>query len=831
GRQYKFTLNKLNKHDFLQFKGENVYELENKDDFPSRGFAKMDWMIKSTLFQPRGFVVDGGCGAGGFSARMCFEKPVAKILGYTIGKDKHHTPDLNGKKVYKKFNWEIGDLFKKRIRCDTFVMDIGESHPNQEIEAIGDLKRLNWFKENVDCKNWCIKIMVPTHEQVLHALPKGSTLIRNPWSRNSTLEMYCVPGSNEPGRMVSNVIKVLNQRINRTSWQGSIMKKLYYPEDEEQVGSTKVNYIIEKEKLQNFTLQEERRVFNHWKCLGSVEASRKGSSGQNYNSIITAITSGLRKVVPSIEHWMLTSTKPEDTFSTFLRKVDQPPQPLGNYKSEFQEKFKWVQQWYKSKNKHGRILTNEEVISKFKSDGALGFRCQHYGSIQEALENPNFFKDLEAEEINHLHGKCTRGVFDVIGKKEKKDLYGKPKGSRLIMYLDLVERFLEHKYLGFLNSDHWCHPENLPSGVSAVSPYEYPRMIVEKCKIDPRSDLMENWVIQDDTAGWDTRLHDDVLECEQSFLCDFAESEEHIKHILRIYKNYRNPMIKLTDDSGTRDLILIGKGQRCSGTVVTYSMNTITNTVVQMMRMQEVLELSNEECLHKMMVSGDDCLLVLKPEEAIKVSKSLKFINSTGFIRKDVPRHVPSPVVKDWKNISFCSHGIAKGRMQNGEYLWTLGKNEAEIIGKAQLQIGAFGDEINEQSQAKAMALYLLLTFPMRRDIRLIAKAIMACCQEGLVPMGKVKEPLIWGEPWLDSMDIVNIINKIYGTNFYTLEEVPYVRHSLDMERGSTIHTNERSNWKKFLLEKMVPDLSRRNNTAPNMNWLVRNGNRGNLLV
>uniref|UniRef100_A0AAU7SS05 Polyprotein n=1 Tax=Bebevirus sp. TaxID=3163420 RepID=A0AAU7SS05_9VIRU len=830
GKNWKSKLNKLDRAKFLKYRLENVMECTNLKEFASRGYCKMDWLITEGHFKPKGKVYDLGCGAGGFSQRICFEESVIEVKGRTLAKRDHHFPEFQNdysELAYKKFTWIKQDVFNQNYQADTIVMDIGECHSNPDIEIQGDIKRLLWFKENCKAENWCIKIMAPYSTEVLKNLPKGSTLIRTPFSRNSNMEMYCVKGSGDPAKRVANVLSVLNQRMDRKNQLGPQFVTLNLPFFSPT--ETEKRKKIDKNRVKHLNLREDgKRTFKHWEFLGSVDATRKGSSGQFYNRIIMAIISGIRNVIPTIEHWNLTSTQPEDTFSTFLRKVDTTPRPLGRYRERVRDKFDWLsQRFLNEKGLSPRVLTNEEVVMKFKNDSALGSKCQHFGDVKRAFEDPKFWFELGEEIHNHSKGICTRGVFDVIGKKEKKDLYGKPRGSRLIMYLDLVERFIEHKYLGFLNQDHWCNPINLESGVSNVSPYEYPKIIVEKVGIDPLSDKMEKHVIQDDTAGWDTRLHHEMLEEEERFLLKMTGDEKHRNHISTIYKNYKRPIIRITDEDGSKDLILGGYGQRCSGTVVTYSMNTITNTVVQMIRVQEKTELSNEQCLKSMLVSGDDCLLILTPDEAQKVSRSIRFLNETGLLRKDVETNKPSEVIKNWRNISFCSHGITKGRCSNGEWLWTLDKHEAEILGKAQLQLGLVENNENWQAQAKAMALYLILTFPMRRDVRLVAKAIMACCQEGIVPMGKIKEPLIWGEPWLEPMDIVQILNKIYGTNFSKLSEVPYVKHKSDMERGSPVHQNSRKNWKKYLIEKMVPDLAKENNTPVNWYWLEKEHPKG----
>lgn len=73
-------------------------------------------------------------------------------------------------------------------------------------------------------------------------------------------------------------------------------------------------------------------------------------------------------------------------------------------------------------------------------------------------------------------------------------------------------------------------------------------------------------------------MSEDELANEQKILEDRAEDDTHRNQIKTVYQCYRNPIIRLQDPAG-QEMILSGRGQRMSGTLVTYCMNTITNAI------------------------------------------------------------------------------------------------------------------------------------------------------------------------------------------------------------------------------------------------------------
>ena len=69
-----------------------------------------------------------------------------------------------------------------------------------------------------------------------------------------------------------------------------------------------------------------------------------------------------------------------------------------------------------------------------------------------------------------------------------------------------------------------------------------------------------------------------------------------------------------------------------------------------------------------------------------------------------------------------------------------LDRDENEILGKARLVLGGYKDKNIELAKAKGYANYLVLCFPHRRNVRVVAMAIRTIVPEGLMPMGKQKD-------------------------------------------------------------------------------------------
>jgi len=236
-----------------------------------------------------------------------------------------------------------------------------------------------------------------------------------------------------------------------------------------------------------------------------------------------------------------------------------------------------------------RLMRKEDFMEVVRNDAAVGgwSKEMDWDTAKEAVEDPKFWDMVDDERELHLRGDCARCIYNTMGKKEKKpSVLGVAKGSRMIWYLWLGGRFLEYEALGILNEDHWVARVNLPCGVGGESVIYFGyhlRRLSEKFK----------YFLADDVAGWDTRLSVADLEDELDFVLGFDMSERQRALINSVYKLlYIIKVALVTRDqrvmlSNVAYDILVRLGQRGSGQIVTYALNTITNAKVQLGRMLE----------------------------------------------------------------------------------------------------------------------------------------------------------------------------------------------------------------------------------------------------
>lgn len=354
--------------------------------------------------------------------------------------------------------------------------------------------------------------------------------------------------------------------------------------------------------------------------------------------------------------------------------------------------------------------------------------------------------------------------------------------------------------------------------------------------------------VQTDIAGWDTRLGLPFLDAEQSQLSLNAEPY-HAMQIAALYNVYKKPLIliKRPDPKAPGYAItelIQTEGQRMSGTVVTYTMNTITNTCVNLFRTWEsfgkpdldtFLEQKGVSSMERMAISGDDC--VIFPERPSDFAKSLTFLNETGLTRKDIGQYEPDRLINMYDELDMCSHRFRRLRLKEGQYLAVVAKPEEEILGKGMFTIG-FMTTPAIPCMAKAMANYWMMIFPYQRDIRLAARAIRSCVDEHAIPLGKIKDPYITEQPWMTTEDIFSVWHRIWIENnpflkvkpdITSWDEVPYLTQMEDIALGSAIHNPERTVWKNNLAQhvRSVRNIWNQQNTpdeilglAPQTSWI-----------
>jgi len=422
----------------------------------------------------------------------------------------------------------------------------------------------------------------------------------------------------------------------------------------------------------------------------------------------------------------------------------------------------------------------------------------------------------------------------------------------MIWYLWLGGRFLEYGALGFLNEDHWVARKNLPCGVGGESVYYFGyhlRKLSEKFK----------YFLADDVAGWDTRLSVADLEDELEFLLSFEMSERQRALISSVYKLLYIIKVALV----TRDqrvmlsnvaydiLVRLGLGQRGSGQIITYALNTITNAKVQLGRMLEnhgiyaqlgpfinnsgelgwqnramverivtmVLDKYANEWLEAMLVAGDDVVVATNCKD---LAGCLMYINNTGKIRKNIGMWDPSRIFGSWEEVEFCSHHFHELWLKGGRLIVVPCRDQNEVLGRGRIQKGGVLTMESGACNLKAYGKLWLLYFFHRRDLRLLALFICSVVPNFWMPTGLTSWSIHQKKEWMTNHDMLRIWNQVWVTNnphmrekafVYSWGDLPYLPKGKDLKCGSLIGDKERAKWAKIL-----PDAVTRIRYTSNLN-------------
>ncbi|CAB3361341.1 Hypothetical predicted protein, partial [Cloeon dipterum] len=760
GLEWKSRLGQLVKSQFEVYKFKGVNETK-RGDFVSRSALKLKDVMNQTGLELRGKVVDEGCGRGSWCQLAAYEGKATAVHGYTAGKrlgQGHETPITFKTKGYAIVIMETNqDIFKNPIPiCDTYLNDIGESSPDWAIEEKNTLQVLGRLKdvlEEAKPKQFVVKVLCPYAPAVIEKLAvmkkeHGLDLVRSSYSRNSTAEMYAVPGkkTGDISRKVRGIMVILMNRFTMP------LKPFSDEPPKLECGEARLTTVARNipEKLyarRLETIKEEHRdtwegpekgVYSTFIHLGSFASPKVGAGGTALNRLVIEASWPWNESKKTREISM-TDVSAEAQQRVFAKKVDtsvgEVPLDLIKINTEI---MRWLVDMYQQKGLKPRVCTMAEFAENVRNNASVGGWAEEFSwpDVQTALADPNFHQQVSEERELHLSGDCKRCIYNVMGKKEKrpKGDDGLPKGSRAIWFYPLIGRFLEFEAFGFLNMDHWVSRENLASGVGGT-PVHYLgnviREIGEKNK----------YLIADDVAGWDTRItREDLLD---ELLVPTHASDYHGKLMRGVSQLcYQTIMALVPRPSGrTRsgvvvDVVLRGD-QRGSGQVVTYAINTITNTKVCLGRKLEAegviqdvidtkdysrvrtyLEIHGDAMLASMAVSGDDCVV---GDNTGRYASSLRYMKKTGKIRKDIPLWSPSVEHTDWTRVEFCSNHFHPLELKTGQTIVVPCRDPHELIGRARVQKGADVGIVESAVGAKAYANHWLLYYFHRRDLRLLA--------------------------------------------------------------------------------------------------------------
>nr|3ELD_A Chain A, Methyltransferase [Wesselsbron virus]3ELU_A Chain A, Methyltransferase [Wesselsbron virus]3ELW_A Chain A, Methyltransferase [Wesselsbron virus]3ELY_A Chain A, Methyltransferase [Wesselsbron virus]3EMB_A Chain A, Methyltransferase [Wesselsbron virus]3EMD_A Chain A, methyltransferase [Wesselsbron virus] len=260
GEVWKRQLNMLGKQEFERYKVSDITEVdrtaarrylkEGRTDVGisvSRGAAKIRWLHERGYLRITGRVLDLGCGRGGWSYYAAAQKEVMSVKGYTLGIEGHEKPihmQTLGWNIVK-FKDKSNVFTMPTEPSDTLLCDIGESSSNPLVERDRTMKVLENFErwKHVNTENFCVKVLAPYHPDVIEKLERlqlrfGGGIVRVPFSRNSTHEMYYISGArNNITHMVNTTSRSLLRRMTRPSGKAIIEGDVFLPTGTRSVAS------------------------------------------------------------------------------------------------------------------------------------------------------------------------------------------------------------------------------------------------------------------------------------------------------------------------------------------------------------------------------------------------------------------------------------------------------------------------------------------------------------------------------------------------------------------------------------------------------------------
>nr|YP_009344961.1 polyprotein [Bouboui virus]ABI54473.1 polyprotein [Bouboui virus] len=854
GEVWKRQLNLLSKKEFEEYKISDIMEVDRRharDELASgntatgvavsRGTSKLNWLAERGYVRPHGRVIDLGCGRGGWSYFCAAQKQVSSVKGYTLGKEGHEKP-----MVIQSLGWNL-IKFKDRVDVtrlevepsDTLLCDIGESSSNPEIEKERTLKVIDlvdkWITPTTE--SFCFKVLAPYKSDVIERLERfqlkhGGGVVRNPYSRNSSHEMYFVSGiRNNILHMVSITSRLLLRRMARPSGKSHTTEDVMFPTGTRSVCSEagpldqeKVDDRINRIKQeQDSWFVDKDHPYRTWHYHGSYVCKQSGTAASMLNGVIKILT-GPWDRIENVTTMAMTDTTPFGQQRVFKEKVDtRAPEPPAGTRAIMRLVNAWLFD-HLSREKKPRLCTKEEFIDKVRSHAAIGEILEEqegWKTAAEAVKDPRFWSLVDKERQCHLEGKCRTCIYNMMGKREKKPSeFGKAKGSRAIWYMWLGARFLEFEALGFLNEDHWMSRKNSGSGVEGLG-LQYLGYVVREV-----AEQGNGLIYADDTAGWDTRITEADLDDEQYLLRGMDPYQRQLAWAI-MELTYKHKVVKVPRPGigGKVFMDVISRqDQRGSGQVVTYALNTATNMKVQLIRLAESehvitrndvnsvsprtlkeLEewLNNEGVnrLKRMAVSGDDCIVAPIDES---YGSALHHLNAMAKTRKDVTEWEESKGWRDWEQVPFCSHHFHEVQLKDGRTLIVPCRDQDELIGRARISPGN-GWMIKETAAlSKSYAQMWALMYFHKRDLRLLSNAVCSAVPVNWTPTGRTTWSIHAKGEWMTTQDMLEVWNRVWIENnpyvqdkTYVMEwrDVPYLRKSMDIMCGSLIGTSIRASW------------------------------------
>lgn len=853
GYAFKSIITRLGASAFDRFKRRGVRKVDKHELVASRGFDKLLEIVSATKVRPKGKVLSLCCGRGGWEQLYAADSEVSHITAVTLGKGPGHEGHEDftdkwfpGKEKVNLVTSDARDI--PLVSHDTLLFDGGESHPDYSVEA----KKFNQLFSTAvmrqisqATKHFILKVLTPTHPETIgmlkkiQALTNKGSFYRPTVCRNSTMEMYFV--STKPMDVDNSVKLIVKEFIRRGIENRQLQarkKGPLYTYTREEIRPkpipllTPLNMEVSIAEL-GPPIPEPGRDYNHWESMGVYPIGVAGTSGMRYNKYGLACATRLLSSLPGFDNWKLTDTTPEGFIKVFNQKIDKAPVENHKYEQELMIIYEALAEHFVRRGFKLREMSWEELEIQANKQGAPGHLDIKEGiySVADFLKLPDWRKRVEACRTALKSGYPIQGIFNSMGKREKKMSSGPAKGSRMIAYLGIAMRLLEMKLFGNLMK--LTKPELNRFGVGGLGIHDLGQRIKE---------IWKGSGFSDDIAAFDTRMSLYMLSLESWFVGKVGGTDDHTN----MYRLYGFPHILVPVPSPfRRSQLLAGQGQRMSGSQPTYPMNTITRLVLFLLQLgvalgvtkdklrQFVLDVMNGGAVVEVegkkvqvivsgCVSGDDANFSSDKWTELIASFG-HVLDEVGFPRKDLTPKQSSPVAYDIMDIEFCSHRYEPISFYDSQSDVTVVKymptrDVSQIVAKSLLRVGGSDEkDLDSLGWISAQGNNLCVNYAHLRTCRALGFAYKAVAPPNVILTNK--GGFLRPKPWLRTGDLLDIYNEVHfgvstkypvdGFKVRSWSHVGYMKPKREVAYDPECFIKKRSQWRQALYHDVVETIHR----------------------
>nr|QTJ63639.1 RNA-dependent RNA polymerase [Hemipteran jingmen-related virus] len=779
---YKIWLNNLSTNEFKDLQNSNPVSIYKSVNMVSRGYLKLQALVKESNVRISGRVLDLCAGRGGWDQYVAGIHSVSTITSVTLGPGPRHVghekyTDLHykGREKVDQIYMDIKDLPPQDV--DWVLFDGGESKTDFDREKNGFLNLIkNVDKHITEKTGFILKVLVPLDldvvlflEDIQKRTNKGN-YYRCVYSKPTSQELYFISTPRRNLRTVGPLL--MNDMLNvasvdyetqvitselDTEWPA--LPPEAPPPPDLSLGIHSLGP----------TIPEPSSKFRHWKSLGIYPQGSLGSSGQSYVDLPRDLLHEIVPALPEFLSYKLTDTTPLSFLATFRKKIDTTPIEHHPYVQLKADIYDEMASWFLRKGFQYKIPSEEELIVNLNKQGAAGALDYGYSSVGEFISLPYWREIVEDHEQAHLAGRPIAAIWKTMGKREKKKLLQNATGSRMVAYMGIPDRIIESKYLSpFANL---TKPSINPAGVGGLGLHDLGERLKE---------VWKGAAINDDVAGYDTRVSATEMLNERDFFkkmvkhsCLPKEEESKVLTMIdRLYAIYIHPTILIPMDHPmhVRSELIQGQGQRMSGSYPTYIGNTLGTLVNLAVDCCETFNWSPNEFFNHLdlgtigaLISGDDKVVTAHPQLIQKLSQAYHIGNSMGKIRKDIGLQTPSPIHYRIEEVEFCSHSyssITYYDSYSGRTVARMMPTRAysEVLAKSCIWLGASKEHMDKMAWCRAMSNQILVNYHHMRLCRRFGLALNACTPEHIIltDTGHAFLP----RPWMRPGDILDVINE-----------------------------------------------------------------------